>query len=407
MSFRKRSLHHIATLLVTGLGLSGGLETADAGGLEFRQAEHFLQQVDERQPRELWLMAETITVWGHMDESFFGLAGTADLNGRFAKDVWAAAKQITFDGHVDESARFAARNSVLVHGHIGSSLMGAATRTVKLEPEAIVERDALLAAHNVIVQGRIHGRAAIWAKRAIISGRVDGDLYLRADDITFLQGAHIGGDLIYTAPRDLILDQHVHVGGVVERRELPATGVGLGQDLMIQFLLFSGALFTGLIFTALFPRYTGHAVRRIRRSFWNSALIGSLAFFLIPAAAVLAVLTVIGIPAGIVLAGAYAILLYLAKIVVALALGGVVLRRRGPQPYFRVAGTLAIGLLLLYFLTGLPIVGSIGTIAILFIGLGALILGLTDVQYGPRPPPLSGAQGSPEPRTRDALSQKP
>jgi hypothetical protein len=176
---------------------------------------------------------------------------------------------------------------------------------------------------------------------------------------------------------------------------------------MIQILLFSGALAAGLLFIALFPRYTGHAVRRVRRSFWNTALIGGLAFVLLPAAAVLAVLTVIGIPVGLLLAAGYLVLLYVSKIVVGLAVGGILLQRSGPQPYGSAALTMAVGLLLLYFLASLPIVGSIGTIIIMFTGLGGLILALADIQYGQRPPPLRGVRQTTDDRTQDTLSREP
>jgi len=406
MTLRLRTLPKATILFFMGLAAVAGANAVHAVGLEFRQAGDYVLNADEVQDRELWLAADHITVHGVMEESFFGVADSADLSGRFDKDVWVTAKEILFDGRAGENARFAARNSVVLHGQIESSLMAVAARTVKIDSQSVVRRDALLVAPNVLVQGHIGGRAAIWAKRAVISGPIDGTLHVRAEDITFLRGASIGGDLIYTAPRDLVLDERVPVGGRIERRDLPATGVSHGQHVLIQFFLFGAALVTGLLFTAGFPRYTGHAVRRIRLSFWTSALTGSLAFFLLPAAAALAMLTIIGLPAGALIALVYGILLYLSKIVVALALGGVLMQRRGPQPYFTAALTLAVGLLLLYFLAGLPIVGSVVTIAILFIGLGGLILGWTDVQYVQRPPPLRGAQAS-QPRTHDALSQEP
>lgn len=385
-----------------GLLFAGAALYHAEAGLEFQQTAHYVQQPDERQSSELWLAAESITVRGQMQQSFFGLAESAELSGRFSEDVWVTAKDIAFDGGVDENARLSARNSVVLLGKVGGNLMAAAARSVQLDEEATIGQDALLAAPNVILRGRVEGRATVWARRAIIAGRIDGDLRIRAEEITILPGSHIGGDLVYSAPRELVLGQRIHVGGAIERSESPAGGFSGGQHIMVQLFLFTGALFTGLIFTAAFPRYTGHTVRRIRRSFWLSAITGGVAFFLLPAAAALAVFTIVGIPAGALIAGVYTILLYLAKIVVALAVGGTILQRRGPQPYFTAALTLTVGLLLLYFIAGLPIVGPIGTIIILLIGLGGLILGLKDVQYGQRPPSQRDAQ----PMTRDTLSQE-
>lgn len=393
-------------MLIAGLGCFADVRPGDAAGLEFLQADHFLQQTEDIQQRELWLAAERIEIRGRMEESLFAAADTAELSGHFAKDVWVSAKDITLDGQIAQHARFAASGMILVRGDIGSSLMAASSGSIKIEEGAEIRNDALMAAPTVILDGTIHGHASVWARRAIVTGRINGDVRIRAQEISILPGTHIEGNLIYTAPQEIAFDRRIYVGGNVDRRLEAATSGQYGQHLKIQFFLYSGALLAGLLFTALFPRYTGHAVRRIRHSFWQTALTGSLAFFLIPLAATLALFTLVGIPAGILLGAVYVILLYVAKIVVALALGSVLLQRRGPQPYRATALTLAVGLLFLYFAAGLPIVGAIGTIAILFVGLGGLILGLSDVQYGQRPPPQRGVQGPPEIRTRDALSHE-
>ncbi len=393
-------------LLLFLCGLPFWLASPAVAGLEFLQTSRYVLDPDAVQERELWLAADEITVHGTMEKALFGVGGSAELSGRFERDASLAARDILFHGHVAESARLAARHTVDMRGRVDSSLMAAAGRALKFEETASVQRDALFMAPTVLLHGRVHGRAAVWARRAILTGHIDGDLYVRAEDISILPGTRIGGNITYSAPHELVLDPSVYVGGQIERREISAPGLGAGQRLIVQFILFVGALITGLLFIAIFPRYTGQTVRRIRHTFWQTTLIGSLALFLLPVLAGLALLTIVGIPAGLLLAGTYLVMLYLAKIVVALAFGGMLLQRRGPQPYGRVAGTLALGLVLLYFLAGLPIVGSVGTIIIMCIGLGGLILGLSDVQYGQQPPPLRGVHTPKAEKPGDALSNE-
>ncbi len=398
-----RRLRPTALLLL----LLWGIAQPAIAGLEFKRTKEFTLNAEDIQARELWLSAEDVAVYGSMEQTLFATTGHADLAGHFLKDIWISARDIVLSGHVRETARLASRQVTEITGRIDASLMAAAARTIKLEADAVVGSDAVLAAPHVLLHGVVQGRAGVWAKRAIITGRVEGDLYVRAEEITFLRGAHIGGNLTYAAPRELVLDRGIHVGGAVTRQDMPVSGMTGRQHIMVQLFLFSGALATGLVFSAVFPRYTGQAVRRVRRNFWNSTLIGALAFFLLPAIAVLAILSVVGIPVGVLVAILYAVLLYLAKIVVGLALGGVILQRRGPQPFGTVAVTLAVGLLFLYILAGLPIVGSVGTITIMFVGLGGLILGLADVQYGQRTPHDRGVQRPPDIRAQDTISYKP
>jgi hypothetical protein len=158
--------------------------------------------------------------------------------------------------------------------------------------------------------------------------------------------------------------------------------------VIVSFYLFVAALMVGIPFAGLLPRLTGNAVRAIRHSSLKCALTGMLCFCLIPMVSTLVLLTLVGIPLGLAMLVVYVLMLYLSKVVVAIAVGGTLMRWRGPQPFGRVMLALSLGLVLLYTATTLPIVGAGVWFIVTFIGAGGLVLGGFQTQAVAEPPPL-------------------
>lgn len=379
------AFRHPACILSIFLVLLSGLRAA-AVGLEFVHTETFQIGADETYADELWLVAGRVRIDGSAAEDLFIACDEVELPGRFQKDVWALARNVTLSGQVDDSARFIAQNVVQVDGRIGSSFLALAD-TVSVNRGAVIERDMAVMAGDVILRGHLKGRAWIQARSATLGGVVDGTVRVQAEDIVVLPGTRIGGDLVYTSPRELVLDRNVVLDGHLIRREhVPVAGPWSRPSLLMQLMLYIAALIAGIPFVAVFSSYSGRAVRLLRHAAWKCLLMGGIALFLMPMLALFAGFTLIGLPLAALLGGAYLILLYLSKIVVGLALGSLLLARRGPQPFASVLSSLVIGLLLLYFLAYLPMVGYIVTIGICFLGFGGLILGLFTTDGGRRPP---------------------
>ena len=214
----------------------------------------------------------------------------------------------------------------------------------------------------------------IKAQKATLGGNVDGDVSIRAQDIVILPGAHLNGNLIYTAPNELILPSSVILQGELTRTlASPKKKPLFTKDPGSHYLFALAAWLTGLLFIGLFPHYTGATLYTLNTSRGLSSLIGFAALFLIPIGAILLIFTVVGLPLSMLLILSYAILIYLSKIVVALWLGTTLLKRK--QWVKREVGLpLALGLLILYTLTGFSLLAMPVNLIILIFGLGALLL---------------------------------
>jgi len=384
-----------------------------ASAIRFERTETYRLPEGESQADELWLIADSADSAGVYEDDFFGLVGTTStLSGVYRNDLWILGDEIVMSGDAEEHARFMGR-VLRVSGTVGKSLAAAAS-SVSIHSEGVVKGDAVLFGENVLIEGEIGGGARIMAVSVTVTGRIHGNLRVVADDIVILPGAYIGGDVVYTSSRELVLDDKVTVGGQLRRKDVEATDVtqqrsSITQTFTLQAFLYLCAIVAALPFVGIFPQFTGTAVRKLRQSAWKCGLVGIAAFCLLPMIAFFAFITIIGIPLSLILMTVYLLFIYLSKVIVALVIGGIAMSRRGPQPFSRVFAALSMGLLLLYLLGALPYIGFMVWILTTLFGLGALVLAVftsqthvvADLSHLPPPPPVPKGPGQEESLSSD------
>jgi cytoskeletal protein CcmA (bactofilin family) len=357
------------------------LATSSVQAIEFVQTEQFVRGEEDVLQKELWVSAQTITIDGGSSNDLFATAINIDLNGTFSGDVWAGGGNILQNlgavnaaGIFMDDVRMVSRIAQ-ISGTLHGSLIAGGT-TVKIDPTAILYGDALCFGGNVIIEGSIAGNVRIMAKQVTLGGKIDGDVSIVAEDIVVLPGTILNGDLTYTAPKELVLSSSVVLAGELTRTfEAAPPQRFLKGNLGVHFLFGFAALVTGLVFIGLLPRYAGGTAHALRQSRGLSTLIGFAALVMLPAIAVLLFFTVIGLPLSMLIFLFYIILLYLSKLVVALALGSAILRLKEFSKR-TAAAPLALGLLIIYTLTSVVALSLILNILIAISGLGALLLTL-------------------------------
>ena len=348
--------------------------TTGANAIEFVQRDQFISSEAETLRDEMWISAQTITISGEALDDLFAAGGVLDLRGNFKSDVWAGGDQVIAAGRFSDHVRLVSRTAE-VSGTFGGSLTALGT-TVKIDPSATIAKNILCLGENIISEGSVAGNVRIVAQKATLGGKIAGNVSIVAQEIVILPGAMIGGDLSYTAPKELVLSPSVTLGGKLTRtfEALPPRQF-LKPNLAGHFGFAFAALLTGLVFSSIFSRYTANTVQLLRTSRGACLLTGFAALFLIPMSAFLLIFTLVGVPLCILLILFYLILLYLSKIAVGLWLGALILRREEISKHNR-AGALTVGLLIIYALTAFTAVSFFISILIAIYGLGALILAL-------------------------------
>ncbi len=356
--------------MIAGLLLAGNTVQA----IEFVQRDQFISSEAETLRDELWISAQNITISGEAQDDLFAAGTTIDLRGNFKRDVWAGGGQVIAAGRFNDHVRLFSRMAQ-ISGTLDGSLT-ALGNTVKIEPTAAVAKNLFCLGENFINEGTINGNVRVMAQKATIGGKIAGDVSVTAQEIVILPGAVIGGNLSYTAPKELVLSPSVKLGGKLIRTiEAPLPARFIKPNLPIHFAFAAAALLTGMVFSSAFPRYTARTLHLLRTARGTCILTGLAALFLIPISAFLLLFTLIGLPLSILLFLFYFSLLYLSKVAVGLWLGALILRRKELSKR-NLFGTLAAGLFVIYLLTAFTAVSlAIGFMVAIY-GLGALLLAL-------------------------------
>ena len=135
-----------------------------------------------------------------------------------------------------------------------------------------------------------------------------------------------------------------------------------------------GLLAFGLVVFALLPRLPGGVLNEIRARFGASLLTGFVVLAAAPAAAIVLLISIAGIPLAVALVLLWLLTGYSGQLVAATWLGERVLRavRSGSAP--SVSWTLVVGVTVLVILYAVPFVGWLVRLLAVMTGLGAIWL---------------------------------
>lgn len=308
-------------------------------------------------------------------------------------DLVAAAGRISAEHPIDGDAVLAA-GSIDVRGKVGEDLRvagGFVTLTGKVlgealivggsiafGPDAVVGGRAWLAGGDIAVAGRFHNDVRVYASHILVLGHITGNAHFFGATVELLSDARIDGNVTYVSNTPIKIHPGALVTGKISREagRLPALRMP-GWPPFRPLLMF-GLLAAGALMLALFPRFTASAVQTVRASPLGSLGLGTAILFSLPPVILLLIITIIGIPIALMLAGIYAVALLAGFLVAAFFVGERLLllarKRAGAAAYWTRVGMLAIALVILWLVRHIPYAGALLILVALMIGLGAMVL---------------------------------
>lgn len=330
----------------------------------------------------LYAAAGSATFGGRVTGDAMVAGGTVSLSGAVNGDVTAVGGVLQVLGPVDGSVR-GIGSAVSVNDRVGGDLVLAGA-TVHILPTARVQGDVVVAAGQVIVDGAVLGSIRMVGGELIINGTVDGGVYARVSKRVALgQMAKISGDLNYHAPQRVQMADGAAVGGTVTYQEVAAksnirtTQVPKGILIALFAAITAFGMLAMLGFTALlvwrWRRNMVDVLSQVYDDFLPSLGRGLVYGIAIPIAAVLLLVSIVGIFPGLLL-----ILLYGAGIIVTKVLAGVLFgswldKIIGKRAALRVTWLSALGgVIALQIVSLIPIVGWLIGIALSIAVFGAL-----------------------------------
>ena len=327
----------------------------------------------ETREGDLYATGALVEIAGHLNGDLIAGAQTVRIIGPVDGDLFAGGRSVDIRGPVGDSTRIVG-DLLTVDAPIDGDLVAAGNQIQVLEG-ARVTGDVLAAGAFVRIDGTVDGDVRLAGGEIVITGAVRNNATLRADRIDLAPGASIGGDLDYQSRTPLSPEAAARVMGTVtyeEQVEDDSSGITAGGVLFWGWQT-AAALFAGLLAVALFRGAMQHLVSAIAGETTVGALLGFVAFLIVPAASVVTMVTVVGLPIGVSALFLFLVTLYLAKLPVAVWTGEQLLAlagRSGASPYV----TMAVGVVALYVLFAIPYLGWLFWLAATWLGLGAIVL---------------------------------
>ena len=273
----------------------------------------------------------------------------------------------------------AAGGIVAVASEVSGDAMIAAAR-ISLRPAARIHGEAWLAGNTVLIDGVILGSVRVVAREVTVLGTIHGPVEIAADRIYVRGAARIHGNVTYRGAHEISIDPLAHVSGRVTRsgtpqqsQDPPPAKFAFGP---IRPLLLAALFAAALLMHALVPGFVASCVRIVGTSPIRSIGLGSALFFGVPPVAVLLVITIIGIPIGLVLAAVYALALlagYLIAVFFIAEKFAAPISRETWRSRWRLA-IVAAALVALALVTSIPYAGPLVGLGAVSAGLGALVL---------------------------------
>lgn len=361
-----------------GLLLSGALASfpAQAGAQDAEAGLEVTVPSGEVREGDFYAAAEVVRIDGRLAGDLVALGQRVLVDGEVDGDVLAAGRAIDLRGPVGDATRVAG-DQLTVSSTIDGDLVAAGNRLQLLD--GAVVRGRLMAAGSIVeVAGTVEEDLRVAAGEIIVRGTVRGDARVMADRLELAPGARIDGNLDYRTRTPLSAEEAARVGGAVRHREpvdedLDRSWVGRVFRSWFWGWQLGSALLVGLLAVALFPRVVQQLVSAIAGDTTLGALLGFGAFLIVPIAAVIVMLTLVGVPIGIIVTLLFGVALYLAKLPAAAWAGERLLANAG-RPDASPYAAMAIGVLVLYLLFAVPWLGGLCWLAATWLGLGAMVL---------------------------------
>lgn len=364
----------LIALIVLCAGLSLIFSQPASAAWKILTSDEVLIREGEEINGDLWVFGREVEIKGRVKGDLLIAAEDLKVSGQIDGDILGFAGQTELSGRVMGNLRLL---SVLtkLNGEIAGNISAAGTELF-LGPKATAS--SLLAWYTLAtVAGEVKEAAFVKGTAFTLTGKIGEDLKTGGTNVTIAQQAQIGGNLLYRAGVEPVIEPGAKVGGKL-REFAPSPSPGF---TVLRGIWFVGGLFFGVVWLLVFPHRWVEMMDT--RLVWRRLIgLGLGGLFLLPLLALLFSVILIGLPLGICLLIIFLILVLFGELPSYLLVGklffGVL--RKGKNTH-QIA-LFAAGGFVLAFLKLLPYIGLLFSIASRVVGNGLL---LSYLFYGKKP----------------------
>jgi cytoskeletal protein CcmA (bactofilin family) len=344
---------------------------------KFRAKDNIFIPEYETIADDLFLGGNNIKVDGTVEGDLITGSRTLIQTGKVLGSIISVGQNLDFLGEVEGSVRSLAQNTN-ISGRVKRNVMNFGA-DLNIRHTGRVEGDVVALGNELTVDGEIGRGLRAAVGTVVISGTINGGASIKANSITLMPTARINGDFEYKSEKEAKIEPGAQITGETEwvkikPDEKKKKGFFNTTNVVIKSLLVLACIVTGVFLILLSRRYVQTAEKHVFDSFLKSLGLGLILVICIPVAVVALLITLIGIPLGLIGLFAYLVLFYISKILVGIALGHKILTGFAKDKEAPLGWSLIIGVIILTILTNIPYIGWLIYIVVVLTGFGAAIL---------------------------------
>ncbi len=336
--------------------------------------------------RNLYLAGQNIIVSSSTEGDLYAAGGTIIVEGDVEQDVVLAGGTLYLNGKVGSDIRAAGGNLTLNSQVAGDVLV--AGGNVVISDKASLAGDLVVAGGNVMVNAPVTGNVIITGGTVNIDSKLGGSVKIYANrQVVFGSHANVAGKVIYKGQQPATLKP----GAVVPNLQFTAVkarSISVGTLITVSLII---KLLAGLLAGLLLLYFMRHRVETVVNSVyehpWENLGIGLVGIIVIPIAAVLLLIAVVGYYVAFILLLWFIFALMLTGLLAAIFLGTWIVKMLIKKPDLTpdwqavVIGTVALSIL--WFI---PFLGVL-LIAALFLAAfgGVLRMAKTEILVNRQP----------------------
>jgi cytoskeletal protein CcmA (bactofilin family) len=153
---------------------------------------------------------------------------------------------------------------------------------------------------NARIAGRVDGDVVLVAGDALVAGRVDGDVVTIAGEARLLPTARVDGDLIYGDERPRVAPAATVTGQIEKEDWRDSLGLLPFVGAFVFWLVIGiSAAVLGILLLLIAPRAADATAAQAQSRFWTAVGIGAGILIALPIVALVAAITLVGLPLAI------------------------------------------------------------------------------------------------------------
>jgi|GEM_PF-987278 len=346
---------------------------ATAANVRSGQSPHIMS--NEVIDGTLYVAGSDVKMQGTVQGDLMCAGQNVEITGTVEGDVLCAGQNVTVNGDVHGDVRVAGQ-VVNIKGKVeGSvSLLG---QNIDVDSAASIGRDATILGQQTSVAGTIGRDVESLGGSFTTTATIGRDLDVTSQQVSLGKGATVAGMFMYVSKNDATVDSGARVAGKTEHKMPPKDETEsqfMGPRAYIPSLIFSFASFllVGAALLVAAPRLVRATTASITAAPFTTLGAGFIGLVVPPVVALMLFITVIGLPLGFIILLGWVISLIIGVVFTAQVVGRKIIAKLKWQDTLQNFAALLMGLLALFIVALIPVIGGLVMFMAVVWGIGGL-----------------------------------